>query len=381
MRATVLLDQFIELETQIAAVLRARTQARFLTAGAGVERASAAGDLTAVEGGLLVEPEFTSRETRKLEMLSLACVALGAASVSTRKTRLWTNPRGARRALLENSVNLLQQLDRDYVRPEVAAAVVGDLQDQLSDDVLRKDDKDNPKPKKPRDLVPRDFGYVPLLKPPDWARARKKGEQSALAATEFAANLTTSRLVNYGALESMLVEDIGMYRIKAILDARTSRICRTMNGRVFEVREGITVLERALSVSSPDELRTAHPWMPSNKQALAELSALDGKSLQDRGYSVPPFHPRCRSVVVRAGQRQKTKTFRGVFTGDMLDELESAQTVTQLLSQLTAGSVHTLESNSLQMLIDAKNDGVNVSDDIYRAAGVEMGLRDLEWQE
>lgn len=380
MRATVLLDQFIELETQIAAVLRARTEMRFQM-GKGLERASASGDLLAVEGGLMAEPEFTFRETRKLEMLALSCVALGAQSVSTRKTRLWTKPRGARRDMLDNSINVLRLLERDYVRTEVAAAVVGDLQEQLSDDVLRKDDKDKPKPKKPRDLVPRDFGYVPLLKPPDWARARKKGEQSALAATEFAANLTTSRLVNYGALESMLVEDIGMYRIKAILDARTSRICRTMNGRVFEVREGITVLERALSVSSPDELRTAHPWMPSNKQALADLAVLDGKSLQDRGYSVPPFHPRCRSVVVRAGQRQKTKTFRGVFSGDMLDELESAQNVTQILASVSAGNVHTLESNSLQLLIDAKNDGVNVPDDIYRAAGVEMGLRDQQWQE
>lgn len=380
MEARALLAEFIELETQFAAILRARIERRMVTEGADLDRAAKAGQVTEVMQRLAAPEEFSRADRRKMEMLALHCITLGAASVSDRSVRMWRNPKGRRLEILDRALLTFQTLDADYVRPELSAAALSDLREQLNpeDDAgidITKDDKPKPK-KKPRDLVPQDFGYTPLLKPPDWVKTRGKVKDSAFAATEFAANLTTSRLINYGALESMLVENIGLYRIKAVMDARTSRICRTMNGRTFEVRDGIELLERALTVTSPAELKAVHPWMPSKNEQLVELAALSAPGLKERGYLVPPFHPRCRSVVVRAGSRRTTKRFLGAFSADMLAKLGQQAPIEKLVT-VPPNAMHLLDSYSLEMIIDAKNEGYPVPDALYNAAGAEMGIRDL----
>ncbi len=77
-------------------------------------------------------------------------------------------------------------------------------------------------------------------------------------------------------------------KVRAILDERTSDICRCLNGRIIPVATLADQRERILNASGKDELKQAQPW-------LRDLNALS--SLPDH-FGLPPYHFRCRTVTV-----------------------------------------------------------------------------------
>ncbi len=119
---------------------------------------------------------------------------------------------------------------------------------------------------------------------------------------DIGANLTTSRLVNYGALFEMHAHGYKTYQLNATLDERTSQVCRRMHGKTFIVETALASAQKALLTTDPAELKTAAPWIRSNKETLKHLETASSKDLQAQGYAVPPFHPRCRTVVVMTGE-------------------------------------------------------------------------------
>lgn len=123
---------------------------------------------------------------------------------------------------------------------------------------------------------------------------------------DIASNLTTSRLVNYGALYEMHATGITSYQLEATLDQRTSQVCRRMHGKVFNVEQALTHTEKVLRTTDPQELRATAPWIKSTKASLYQLEHLSNAELAGKGYSVPPFHPRCRTIVVPLGGTEVT---------------------------------------------------------------------------
>ncbi len=77
-------------------------------------------------------------------------------------------------------------------------------------------------------------------------------------------------------------------KVKAILDERTSDICRCLNGRIIPVATLADQRERILNASGKEELQQAQPW-------LRDLTALT--ALPDH-FGLPPYHYRCRTVTV-----------------------------------------------------------------------------------
>lgn len=105
-------------------------------------------------------------------------------------------------------------------------------------------------------------------------------------------NLHASRSYHYGALQGALNKGYKSYKYNAILDNRTSDICKYLNGRVFPIREGLETTERILKTKYSD-LKNTFPFAKSvddiNKKTSQELAAL--------GYTVPPQHFNCRSSI------------------------------------------------------------------------------------
>ena len=105
-------------------------------------------------------------------------------------------------------------------------------------------------------------------------------------------NMQASRTYHYGALQGALNKGYNRYRYNAILDNRTSEICKTLNGRVFPIREGLDATERILK-TKPQDLKNNFPFAKSandiNNKTSQELAAL--------GYTVPPQHFNCRSSI------------------------------------------------------------------------------------
>lgn len=78
-------------------------------------------------------------------------------------------------------------------------------------------------------------------------------------------------------------------KVKAILDDRTSQICRHMHGRIISVERLVEQRERILSAKSKDELMSAQKWITSFTGKT--------KDLPD-GVAGPPYHYRCRTTTV-----------------------------------------------------------------------------------
>jgi len=126
--------------------------------------------------------------------------------------------------------------------------------------------------------------------------ARSGGRQGAA----IAANLTTSRLVNYSALHRMRARRVTTYALRVTLDQRTSAICRGLVGKTFQVEDGLSVLRTALLVEDPNDLKAVHPWIPNTSEITAQLQAMPAPTMQGNGWLVPPFHARCRTIVEEA---------------------------------------------------------------------------------
>lgn len=79
-------------------------------------------------------------------------------------------------------------------------------------------------------------------------------------------------------------------KVKAILDQRTSKICRAMNGRIIPVATLAAQKERILNAKGKEELKRAQPWLKEDQvTAAADLP---------ENYGLPPYHYRCRTITV-----------------------------------------------------------------------------------
>ena len=84
-------------------------------------------------------------------------------------------------------------------------------------------------------------------------------------------------------------------KVVAVIDSRTSAICRSMHGRIIPLRHVRQQANAILSAQNVDEKKAASRW---------QSQPLFGKLPPDVG--LPPYHFRCRTVVV-AYFRQKTE--------------------------------------------------------------------------
>lgn len=100
---------------------------------------------------------------------------------------------------------------------------------------------------------------------------------------------------NTGRLISMNEGGVEYYEVVAVLDSRTSEICRQMNGRKIAVSSGMKMLDKMLTLNGPGALKEEFPW--ENKQ-LAPDTLENNNRLAESGYGFPPYHGRCRSYVV-----------------------------------------------------------------------------------
>lgn len=118
---------------------------------------------------------------------------------------------------------------------------------------------------------------------------------------------SVNRAHNWGGMFSLEEAGFEEYVFRAVMDERTSRICRELNGRVFSVPRVMNVVRRALD-EPPSAIEGIAPW-PTFDEGRGDFyverdgrrSYLAGKStewLEERGVAMPPLHGNCRSVVV-----------------------------------------------------------------------------------
>lgn len=133
-------------------------------------------------------------------------------------------------------------------------------------------------------------------------RINEVANGTATAIVDIAANVSTSRLASYGFLAQAQEDGLTRYQISAVLDERTCPVCAYMHGKVMDVSAAFDQTQEALSTSDPEELRRIAPWPKQDAASLRDLYDMTADELQDEGYGTPPFHPRCRCILVPVGE-------------------------------------------------------------------------------
>ena len=123
---------------------------------------------------------------------------------------------------------------------------------------------------------------------------------------------SVNRARNWGGMFSLNAAGFTEYEIHAVMDERTSAICREMDEKVFRVRDAMDLINRTLA-AEPADIETLAPWprydVERNDHFLmigGEKEYLSGKSsswLAGQGLSLPPYHGNC----LRKGTRVFTE--------------------------------------------------------------------------
>lgn len=306
------IETFIELEGQLSQILHQRWQAALAHGWPSIKASWDAGHhdtAIALTGSLNVGP-LHSAQDRRIRALCQAMLAYGAQHVSKREAAKWFDPK----ADLE-PVDLMMRQLVVLAEQDTPAFAVRLLQAEAKRQAREALGEEDLKVLTEQDRYATLFAKADGDLGPSSYRARNIILSGGKWSSDLTANLTTSRLVNYGSLNAMRNVGIRRYRIRATMDAKTSPICDSMNNRVFHVVDGFDILGRALRSQNGNALRVDHPWIPWSR--ADEVRHMSEAQLRANRWVVPPFHPSCRSIIVPAG-----KTTRRVSQGTTVRSLQ-----------------------------------------------------------
>lgn len=105
---------------------------------------------------------------------------------------------------------------------------------------------------------------------------------------DVVASNASVQATSVGRMIAMADAGVQKFRIVAILDRRTSAICRSLDGKELEVQTAMTTVESFLGVKSIEDLENLMGFSKDN-------SAPDWAA---KGAGFPPFHHSCRTTVV-----------------------------------------------------------------------------------
>lgn len=105
------------------------------------------------------------------------------------------------------------------------------------------------------------------------------------------ANSAASRSYHYGVVKAGMVTGRRGYKYVAIIDERTSDICRDMNGREFWLADAERQIIRS-ATSTGEEIKENSPWL-----APTEIIGKTNNELVAQGTILPPLHGNCRSTI------------------------------------------------------------------------------------
>lgn len=136
-------------------------------------------------------------------------------------------------------------------------------------------------------------------------------QDPTLAKTKMISALHSSRLSTWGFTAECKIYGITEYELSAVLDSRTSDYCRMIDGYRFKVGDAETSILNILK-SNPDDIKTLQPFPPQNKKGLEMLSKMSVSELTANNWHIPPFHPYCRTLLVRVGFNKNSKAITDI---------------------------------------------------------------------
>lgn len=130
----------------------------------------------------------------------------------------------------------------------------------------------------------------------DFEKRFSKFSDKGIEYFEGLAEHTSNRIRAFGQISGMEKAGINAYQIVAILDDRTSEVCKYMDGKIFPLSRATEYRDKILSLKSPADIKSFSSWIsPSELNRLKENKTEDNEL--PLGLTVPPFHWRCRTII------------------------------------------------------------------------------------
>lgn len=108
----------------------------------------------------------------------------------------------------------------------------------------------------------------------------------------FAAN-GMNRTRQFGNIQAYDELDIIELVVLAVMDERTSAVCRNMNGRVIPVQACVGQRDMLMAAEDPEDVKTIAPW-----PKIESLMDRKTKDVLADGVITPPYHGNCRTNLV-----------------------------------------------------------------------------------
>jgi SPP1 gp7 family putative phage head morphogenesis protein len=109
---------------------------------------------------------------------------------------------------------------------------------------------------------------------------------------------TTNKSQQYAAINYMSQAGVERYEVVAMIDNKTSDVCRAMNGKTFTTAVGRAKVVK-VGKSDPLDVPKVSPFVSAVFENADDLEDITGDELAAE-YSIfsPPFHPHCRTQLV-----------------------------------------------------------------------------------
>jgi SPP1 gp7 family putative phage head morphogenesis protein len=112
---------------------------------------------------------------------------------------------------------------------------------------------------------------------------------------------SAARMRNWAQIEQLHEAGIEEARVVAILDSKTSQICRFMNGRIISISDAVGAV-RSLSKLAPTEFKQhfyeSDEGKSFNSDPVAHIRSQGVSAAVASGRGVPPYHAHCRTDLV-----------------------------------------------------------------------------------
>lgn len=136
------------------------------------------------------------------------------------------------------------------------------------------------------------------------------------------ASAVMNRTRNYGRINSFVKADIEKYEFIAVMDQRTSSICRSLNGKIFEVSVAREIIEEVEQAENPEDLKKIQPWGYINKDndliVNGKVQKIDVSNLQSIGLIMPPLHARCYDKITEVYTNEGWKFFKDLNKNELI---------------------------------------------------------------
>jgi len=102
-----------------------------------------------------------------------------------------------------------------------------------------------------------------------------------------------NRSRQFGMIEGYERAGVKRLRIMAVMDERTSAICREMNGRIIPIDQAVRQKKNIIGASDPEDIKQMAPW-----PKIDEIKGLETEQIMAKNVVLPPYHFHCRTTVV-----------------------------------------------------------------------------------